>query len=128
MLATDGPGEKMTMTLLIVDDHEEFRSFARAMLDDDGFEVAGEAADGESALREAERLHPDVVLLDVQLGDGIDGFEVARRLAEADSAPRVVLTSSREASDYGHRIDESQVSGFLPKRELSGDALVKLVA
>jgi DNA-binding NarL/FixJ family response regulator len=116
------------MTLLIVDDHEEFRSFARTMLGDDGFEVAGEAEDGESALRAVERLHPDVVLLDVQLGEGIDGFEVARRISESADAPRVVLTSSREASDYGTRIAESRASGFLPKRELSSEALVKLVA
>ena len=64
--------------LLIVDDHESFRSFAKALLTADGFEVTGEAEDGESALEEVARLHPDVVLLDVQLADGIDGFEVAR--------------------------------------------------
>jgi two-component system, NarL family, nitrate/nitrite response regulator NarL len=118
----------MTMTLLIVDDHQEFRTFARMMLGRDGFEVAGEARDGDSAIREVERLHPDVVLLDVQLGDGIDGFEVARRLANGSDAPRVVLTSSREASDYGTRIQESKASGFIPKRELSGEALSKLVS
>ena len=116
------------MTLLIVDDHDEFRSFARAMLDEGDFEVTGEAEDGESALREAERLHPDVVLLDVQLGSGIDGFEVAKRLSNGGNSPRVVLTSSREASDYGTRIQESHASGFIPKRELSSDALAKLVS
>jgi two-component system, NarL family, nitrate/nitrite response regulator NarL len=116
----------MTMTLLIVDDHREFRTFARALFEQDGFVVAGEAEDGESALREVERLHPDVVLLDVQLGDGIDGFEVARRLDTANG-PRVILTSSRDASDYGTRIEESPANGFIPKRELSTEALSELV-
>jgi DNA-binding NarL/FixJ family response regulator len=115
----------MTRTLLIVDDHDSFRSFARALLAADGFEVAGEATDGESALEQAARLHPDVVLLDVQLPD-IDGFEVARRLAANPEAPAVVLTSSRDASDYGTRLTKSPVKGFISKRELSAEALDEL--
>jgi CheY-like chemotaxis protein len=116
----------MTRTLLIVDDHASFRSFAKAMLEAEGFEVTGEAADGESALEEVARLHPDVVLLDVQLGEGIDGFEVAQRLATEPEAPMVVLTSSREASDYGSRLKDSPANGFIPKRDLSGDALERI--
>lgn len=119
--------ETITRTLLIVDDHASFRTFARSMLSNEGFEVTGEAADGESALVEAERLRPQVVLLDVQL-PGIDGFEVAQRLAQAEDPPKVVLTSSRDASDYGTRLANSPVSGFLPKRELSGDALAALAS
>lgn len=117
----------VTRTLLIVDDHESFRNFARGLLDAEGFDVTGEAGDGESALAEVERLRPDVVLLDVQL-PGIDGFEVARRLAERSDAPEVVLTSSRDATDYGSRLDDSPVRGFIPKRELSGAALAALVS
>ena len=117
----------MTRTLLIVDDHSAFRSFARMLLDADGFEVTGEAEDGESAIVASERLHPDVVLLDVQL-PGIDGFEVARRLAETDDPPRVILTSSREASDYGTRLTDSPAVGFIPKGKLSGEAVAELAA
>jgi DNA-binding NarL/FixJ family response regulator len=80
------------LTVLIVDDHEGFRQVARALLEADGIEVVGEAADGESAITEAERLRPQLVLLDVQL-PGIDGFEVAARLGEASDPPAVVLTS-----------------------------------
>jgi two-component system response regulator EvgA len=112
------------MTLLIVDDHPEFRSFARMLLEAEGFDVAGEAADGESALQAVAELRPDAVLLDVQL-PGIDGIEVARRLAGTEGAPRVVLTSTREASDYGSRQDHAR---FLPKRELSGAALLSALA
>ena len=118
----------MARTLVIVDDHDSFRSFAKALLAADGYEVTGEADDGESALEEVARLHPDVVLLDVQLGNGIDGFEVAERLAKAPEAPVVILTSSREASDYGSRLSRSPVSGFISKRDLSGAALDELTA
>ena len=106
-------------TLLIVDDHDEFRRFARALLEAGGFEVTGEAPDGESALDAVRQQQPDVVLLDVQL-PGIDGFEVARRLASGSSGPDVVLTSSRDASDYGRRLTDAPVRGFVPKGQLSG--------
>jgi DNA-binding NarL/FixJ family response regulator len=76
------------LTVLIVDDHEGFRQMARALLEAEGIEVVGEATDGESAITEAERLRPQLVLLDVQL-PGIDGFEVAARLGEARRAIRL---------------------------------------
>jgi CheY-like chemotaxis protein len=116
----------MTCTLLIVDDHEEFRRFARALLEADGFAVTGEAVDGESALEAVSQLRPDAVLLDVQL-PGIDGIEVARRLAASAEAPPVVLTSTREASDYGQRLADAPALGFVPKRQLSGAALAALL-
>lgn len=117
----------MALTLLIVDDHDEFRRFMVSALHEDGFDVAGEAADGESALTEADRLRPDVVLLDVQL-PGIDGFEVARRLAASAHPPTVVLTSGRMASDYGHSIQDAPIRGFIPKQDLSATALTALLA
>lgn len=116
----------MTLKLLIVDDHAPFRTFVHQMLDAEGFDVTGEAADGESALVEVDRLHPDVVLLDVQL-PGIDGFEVATRLSLGGHPPRVVLTSSREAADYGERLSNVPAAGFIPKHELSGASLAALV-
>lgn len=113
--------------LLIVDDHASFRSFAWSLLSSDGFDVTGEAGDGESAIEAVHELHPDIVLLDVNL-PGIDGFEVAERVAAEPDAPIVVLTSSRNASDFGSRLDRSPVRGFIPKEELSVDALSALVA
>ncbi len=118
----------MRQTVLIVDDHAEFRSLVRALLEADGFEVLGEAADGESALAAAAAasLRPGLVLLDIQLPD-VDGFEVAAQLAAWADPPAVVLTSSRTASSYRRRLAESPVSGFILKGELSGEALAALV-
>jgi DNA-binding NarL/FixJ family response regulator len=93
-------------TVLIVDDHAEFRGLARALLEADGFEVLGEAADGESALAAAASLRPELVLLDIQLPD-VDGFEVAVRLVNAVDPPAVVLISSRSASSYRRRLAKS---------------------
>ena len=117
----------MSRTVLIVDDHEPFRQRARALLQDEGFEVVGEAADGDAALEAARRLRPDVVLLDVQL-PGADGFQVAERLAAAPAAPEVVLISSRAAQTYRQRLRDSSARGFIAKAELSGEGLSSLLA
>jgi DNA-binding NarL/FixJ family response regulator len=114
------------LTVLIVDDHAGFRQVARELLEADGIQVVGEAADGESAITEAERLRPQLVLLDVQL-PGIDGFEVAARLGQASDPPAVVLTSSHAASLYRRRLAQSPARAFIPKGDLSGEALSALV-
>src|SRR5690349_9167313 len=105
-------------TVLIVDDHATFRDGARALLEAGGFDVVGEAPHGAAALSEAERLKPDIVLVDVQLPD-FDGFAVADRLAVDVPASTVVLISSRDAAAYGDRVRLAPAVGFLPKRELS---------
>jgi DNA-binding NarL/FixJ family response regulator len=113
-------------TVLIVDDHAAFRTSARALLEAEGFDVVGEAADGEDAVGEVERLRPDVVLLDVQL-PGLDGFAVARLLAREGSGAAVVLISSRDASAYGSRLEDTPARGFIAKRTLSGAALAAVL-
>ncbi|HEX6446039.1 MAG TPA: response regulator transcription factor [Streptosporangiales bacterium] len=112
----------MNMTALIVDDHQLFRTSARLLLQAEGFDVIGEAVDGDSAVAAVDRLRPDVVVLDVQLPD-TTGFDVARRLFAAGFAGRVVLVSSRRASEYGDQVDASGAAGFVAKDELSGPAL-----
>jgi len=118
---------RVPCTVLIVDDHDGFRSLAKALLEAEGFEVVGEAGDGVGAMAAAERLRPGVVLLDIQL-PGIDGFEVAARLAATAYPPQVVLVSTRDVSSYRRRLATSPVRGFIPKSELSGSALSALVS
>ena len=117
----------MPCTVLIVDDHDGFRSLAKALLEAEGFEVVGEAGDALEALAAAERLRPGVVLLDIQL-PGVDGFEVAARLAGTAHPPQVVLVSTRDVSSYRRRLATSPVRGFIPKSALSGSALSALVS
>ena len=113
-------------TVLIIDDHAGFRVQARALMEADGFSVVGEAVDGTAGLEAARTLRPDLVLLDIGLPD-VEGFDVARELAVGGPPPLVVLTSSREASEYGPRLTSSRVLGFIPKDELSGAAIRALV-
>ena len=117
----------MPPTVLIVDDHPSFRSLARAILEAEGFDVIGEAADATSALELAGRLDPEVILLDIALPDG-DGIELTGRLCRQDRrGPTVVLVSSRDRSDYGSSLETCGAAGFIPKDELSGTALSQLL-
>ena len=113
----------MAVTVLIVDDHPTFRASARRLLEREGFEVVGEAPDGETALALVRELAPDVVLLDIVLPD-TSGFDVAERLA--DEPQVVVLTSSRARVDLGPRLRTTPAAGFVSKDQLSGDVIRKL--
>jgi DNA-binding NarL/FixJ family response regulator len=116
----------MGTRVLLADDHAMVRQGLRLLLQREGFDVVGEAADGASALTECGRLQPEVVLLDVQLPD-IDGFDVAARLTGNDNGPVVILVSSRDSSDFGPLVTRSGARGFVPKAELSGDRLQELL-
>jgi len=117
----------MGPTLLIVDDHADFRTFARALLTAEGCTVVGEAADGAGALAAVAALRPEVVILDIALPD-LDGIAVAAQLATIDNSPTVVLVSSRDASAYGTRLTTAAAAGFLPKSALSRRAITDLIA
>jgi DNA-binding NarL/FixJ family response regulator len=109
----------MRRTVVIVDDHARFRRSARRLLELEGFDVVGEAADGASAVAEVERLRPDLALVDVGLPD-MTGFEVSERIGEAT---RVVLISSRHQVDVGSRASRCGAVGFVAKDELAGERL-----
>jgi DNA-binding NarL/FixJ family response regulator len=113
-------------TVLIVDDHAEFRASARALLEAEGFDVIGDAADGAAAVEAVALLKPGLVLLDIQL-PGEDGIAVAERLGGLPDPPVVVFISSREASAYGPRLTGSSARGFISKSSLSGEALASLL-
>jgi len=112
--------------VLIVDDNPRFRSRARRRLEADGYIVVAEAADGTSAIEEARRHRPGVVLLDIGLPD-MSGMTVAEQLTSAPDAPAVVLTSTHDAADFGAEVLSCGARGFVPKAELSGEALAALL-
>jgi DNA-binding NarL/FixJ family response regulator len=120
--AADSREDRGVRTVLVVDDHADFRTSVRALLEADGFLVVGEAGTGADAIRAATDLTPDVVLLDIRLPD-LDGIAVADTIAALPWPPDVVLVSSRDRSVYSARLTHARVRGFLAKGELSGPAL-----
>ncbi len=116
----------MGASVLIVDDHSGFRAQARRMLESEGYRVVGEAGDVASALEAARALGPELALVDVYLPDG-DGFEVTSRLEALEAPPAVVLTSSHDGAEFEQCVAESGARGFVPKTELSREAIEELL-
>ena len=127
ILGAAGKLNRVPLTVLIVDDHDGFRRVARQLLETDGYDVVAESATGGDALETADRVRPSVVLLDIGLPD-MNGIDVADRLKHADAPPAVVLTSSRDGRDYTPLIRSCGARGFIPKAQLSGDALNGVLA
>jgi CheY-like chemotaxis protein len=121
-----GQFDAMGASVLIVDDHPGFRAQARRMLESEGYRVVGEAGDAASALDAARDLGPELALVDVYLPDG-DGFDVASWLGGLDPPPAVVLISSHDRAELAHCVAESGARGFVPKTELSREAIEELL-
>ena len=116
----------MRPRVLIVDDNSAFRAAARQLLERGRFVVVAEAGDGAAGLRAAKERTPDLAIVDVQLPD-LDGFDVAERLCALESAPKVILTSSLDGTDFGALVASSPALGFIPKAELSASAIEALL-
>jgi DNA-binding NarL/FixJ family response regulator len=108
--------------VLLADDHTLVRAGLRSLLQGlSGVEVVGEAGDGHEAVRLAETLHPEVVLLDIGM-PGLNGLEAARRLGTASPSTRVLILSMHNAEEYVLRALRSGCAGYL----LKGSAVSEL--
>ncbi|GAY14083.1 response regulator transcription factor [Mycobacterium sp. shizuoka-1] len=115
------------MRCLIVDDSAQFRTTASTILARGGIAVVGMAANAADAVRTYRELHPDVTLVDVDLGEE-SGFDVVRALHDAGApASAMILISTHAESDFTDLIAVSPVSGFLPKFAFSTQAVRELV-
>jgi DNA-binding NarL/FixJ family response regulator len=117
-----------TVRVLIVDDQLPFRDASRMVVEmTDGFEVAGEADNGEHAIALVEELKPDLVLMDVQM-PGIDGIETTRRITSTPNPPIVVVMSTHESGDYVEVALAAGAVGFVPKSQFGLDTLDEMWA
>ena len=115
----------MDTRYLIVDDNESFLEIVRGLLEREGLNGVSVASTCADALRLFETLRPDVVLVDIFLGDE-SGLKLARRLAEGKRAT-VILISTHTEADLGDLIAESPAAGFLPKADVSAEAIRRIV-
>jgi CheY-like chemotaxis protein len=113
-----------TVTALIIDDHPDFRRSVRALVESEGIAVVASAPDGVAGLSLAKSHRPDLVLVDVQL-PGLDGFDVAARMAALPHPPVVVLISARDRSAYGERATNA---AYVTKAELGHTSFADLLA
>jgi DNA-binding NarL/FixJ family response regulator len=113
----------MRVRCLIVDDSRAFLEAARTLLERQGLTVVGVASTSADAVRAAETLRPDVVLVDVSLGEE-SGFDLARRLmSDHARGATVILISTRSEADLTDLVALSPSAGFLSKSQLSADAI-----
>ena len=101
--------------ILIVDDHPLAREGLKAVLAGAGFAIAGEAASGEEAVDLARHLSPDVVLMDVRLGPGIDGLEATRRIAALGLPARVLMLTLHDNPAYVREALAAGAAGYVLK-------------
>lgn len=118
----------MPLRCLIVDDDPRFGEEARGLLEQEGVSVVGVATSGDEALRLAERLEPDVTLIDISLGDE-SGFDVARLLVEraGGHAPAIIFVSTYDEQEFSTRVAESRARGFIGKTMLSAESIRQLL-
>ncbi|MBB4948058.1 DNA-binding NarL/FixJ family response regulator [Kitasatospora gansuensis] len=104
--------------LLVCDDHAVVRAGLLALLGSaDDIEVVGAAGSGEEAVALADKLHPQVVLMDLQLGDGIDGVEATSRIAGRPGAPYVLVLTTYDTDADINRAIAAGATGYLLKAE-----------
>jgi two-component system nitrate/nitrite response regulator NarL len=119
---------RMAFDVLIVDDSQLFLDAARDLLERQGLRIVGLASTSAEAMRRSAELHPDVVLIDITLA-GESGFELARQLSAPDKdAAALILISTHSRADFADLIAESPAAGFLPKSELSADAIRRIAS
>jgi DNA-binding NarL/FixJ family response regulator len=120
--------ELVAVRCLIVDDSEQFLAAATSTLGRDGLEVVGTATSSAEALEQVETHRPDVVLVDVGLGEE-SGLELTRQLVEGfpHLRSRVVLISTHDEDDLGELVDGSGAAGFICKSELTAGTVLGLV-
>ncbi len=107
-----------TIGVMVVDDQAAFRRAARAVINAAaGFQPIADAASGSEALRNADQERPDLVLMDIYMPE-MDGFEAARRLAEAHPEIVIVLVSLEDVEDLGNEVSACGAVAFLHKRDL----------
>jgi DNA-binding NarL/FixJ family response regulator len=103
-------------TVLIADDNVDFRRRVRSFVSADaGIQVIGEAEDGESAVHEVERLHPDVVLMDVRM-PRMNGLEATRRIVELACQTSVIILSQFDLDEYRQAAFTSGARDFVVKK------------
>lgn len=109
---------------LLVDDSTGFLEAARTLLEREGIAVVGMASTGAEALQGARQLDPDLVLLDISLGNE-SGFDVARHLKRdgRSERPSVILISTHPEDEFADLVEESPAVGFLSKSDLSARAI-----
>jgi DNA-binding NarL/FixJ family response regulator len=118
----------MPLRCVIVDDSPSLLVAARSLLERGGIAVAGVASNAADGIRLVEELRPDFTLVDIDLGES-SGFDLVRQLANGvpEQHSRSILISTHSEADFADLIEASPALGFVPKSDLSAEAVLAIL-
>jgi DNA-binding NarL/FixJ family response regulator len=117
----------MPLRCMIVDDSTEFLDAASSLLEREGLAIVGHASTTAEAVRRTAELRPDLALVDIELGRE-NGFELARLLAQEELPRVIIMISTHAADDFSELLEAGPAVGFVPKSELSREAIRTVLA
>jgi DNA-binding NarL/FixJ family response regulator len=127
-MSDEGLASCEAITILLADDHDILRDGLKALLAMAGdITVIGEARTGHETVAETERLHPDVVLMDISMPE-LDGVEACRRIRQQTPETRVLFLTMHEAEEYFFRALQAGAAGYIIKRTAAADLLAAVRA
>ena len=116
--------------IVLVDDHDIVRTgLGMMLLAEEDIVIVGEASNGQEALELAHQLHPDVIVMDVQMPE-MNGIEATRRITEECPGCAVLALTIHEDEQYFHQMMQAGARGYVPKRAAPDDLIkaIRLVA
>jgi two-component system response regulator NreC len=110
----------MPSRLMLADDHALIRQGLKTLLEKQGFQVVGEAADGQEALRSVEKTQPDVAIVDISMPI-LNGVDVARELKKCSPKTKVILLTQHDEDQYVTEALRASVKGYVLKSQAAND-------
>jgi DNA-binding NarL/FixJ family response regulator len=112
----------MPIRIVLVDDHVLVRQGLKALIESDGFQVVGEASDGQEALRQVESFCPDIVVMDISM-PAFNGLNAAREIERSFPKTKTILLTQHDESQYVSEALDAGVKGYVLKNQAAGDLL-----
>jgi two-component system response regulator NreC len=115
----------MPIRIVLADDHVLVRQSLRSLLEREGFQVAGEASDGQECVRQVETLHPDIAVMDISMPI-LNGLDAAREMSRTSPKTKTILLTQHDEGQYISEALEAGVKGYVLKSQVANDLLLAI--
>jgi DNA-binding NarL/FixJ family response regulator len=115
----------MPIRIVLADDHVLVRQSLRSLLEREGFQVAGEASDGQECVRLVETLHPDIAVMDISMPI-LNGLDAAREMSRISPKTKTILLTQHDEGQYISEALEAGVKGYVLKSQVANDLLLAI--
>ncbi len=115
----------MPIRIVLADDHVLVRQSLKSLLEREGFQVAGEASDGQEGVRQVEALHPDIAVMDISMPI-LNGLDAAREISRTSPKTKTILLTQHDEGQYISEALEAGVKGYVLKSQVANDLLLAI--